>query len=291
MSTVITPEMVREAYKVAKQVYEEKLSRQDGVEELVGRMRYNRSSAADAIDNLGHMLNGEGYKRLNNLFTTTHFLEMIHRDYGAARLRRALSALEQHLDYYDRVETGGPQPGQRAILAKFLGVADQEEAGRGSDGLTEQQRAGLAREEHRLRQDGAFDPTDVEDARRRTLANIVSRQGQGTFRTTLLELYNGRCAVSGCAVEVVLEAAHITPYLGPRTNDPTNGLLLRSDIHALFDLGLVAVETKDMTVLVAKPLDGSEYEALRGRPLQLPEGSLRPSVAALDRHRHQSGVA
>ncbi|MBA4066679.1 MAG: hypothetical protein C0501_23830 [Isosphaera sp.] len=159
-------------------------------------------------------------------------------------------------------------------------------AGRGSDGLTEEQRAGLVREEHRLRQDGAFDPTDVEDARRRTLANIVSRQGQGTFRAALLELYNGRCAVSGCAVEAVLEAAHITPYLGPKTNDPTNGLLLRSDIHALFDLGLVAVETKNMTVLVARALDGSEYEALRGRSLHLPdEGALQPSEAALDRHR------
>jgi hypothetical protein len=76
MSTTITPDMVREAYKVARRVYENELTRHEGIDDLVKRVKYNASSAADGIDNLGHMLNGREYKRLNNLFTTTHFLEM-----------------------------------------------------------------------------------------------------------------------------------------------------------------------------------------------------------------------
>ena len=57
----------------------------------------------------------------------------------------------------------------------------------------------------------------------------------------------------------VLEAAHILPYRGPDTNKVVNGLLLRADVHTLFDSGLIAVDVKNMTVLVDKSLEGSEY--------------------------------
>jgi hypothetical protein len=53
MNTVITPEMVREAYTIARRVYEKQLTRQEGGEELVQKVKYNRSSAADAIDTTG----------------------------------------------------------------------------------------------------------------------------------------------------------------------------------------------------------------------------------------------
>jgi len=97
--------------------------------------------------------------------------------------------------------------------------------------------------------------------------------------------------VSGCSVEAVLEAAHITPYLGTKTDHPTNGLILRADLHTLFDLGLIAVDTKTMTVLVSPVLDGTEYQGHRGKALHLPkEDSGRPSPAALDQHRQGSDL-
>lgn len=291
MSTTITPEMVREAYKVAKRVFEQELGRQQGITDLVNRVGYNPNSAADAVDNFRYMRNGEGYERKNNHFMTRHFLEMIHQDYGVSALRKALDALEQHLDYYEGVKTGGPQPGQRKLLAEFRAVADQHGNARGPDGLTASQRTTFAHEDHQLQVMGVFDPTDTEDARKRTLSNIVRRQGQTKFRTQLLTLYGHRCAVSGCKVEAVLEAAHITPYLGPKTDHPTNGLILRGDLHTLFDLGLIAVETKAMTVLVSTVLDGTEYESYRGKPLHLPtEKSGQPSPAALEKHRNESGL-
>jgi hypothetical protein len=124
-------------------------------------------------------------------------------------------------------------------------------------------------------------PTSLDDARRKVLAEIARRQGQPAFRSALMAAYGGRCAVSGCAVAEVLEAAHIVPYLGPHTNGVTNGLLLRSDIHSLFDLGLLTIDPEGFTVRVAPQLTGSSYGELDGRTLRLPaDPKQRPGAAA-----------
>ena len=81
-----------------------------------------------------------------------------------------------------------------------------------------------------------FDVENIEDARKIVTVSIVQRQGQSKFRQELLAAYNSRCAITGCDIEPALEAAHIIPYKGTETNCPQNGLLLRADIHTLFDL-------------------------------------------------------
>jgi len=58
-----------------------------------------------------------------------------------------------------------------------------------------------------------------------------------------MNAYERRCAITGCTIDHVLEAAHISPYLGEHTNHVTNGLLLRADIHTLFDRGLIKVDS------------------------------------------------
>ena len=62
-----------------------------------------------------------------------------------------------------------------------------------------------------------FDPSDDTDARNRIAATIVQRRGQAKFRQDLLDAYGGRCAISGCTVESVLEAAHIVTVQIPST--------------------------------------------------------------------------
>ena len=134
-----------------------------------------------------------------------------------------------------------------------------------------------------------FDPSNVEDVRRRELALIVCRQGQGRFRAELLDAYEGRCAITGYDVAATLEAAHITPYLGDLTNFVANGLLLRADLHTLFDLGLIAVDPSNMTLLVSSSLVGSRYYSLVGTTLRLPaEAAKRPSEVALADHRSRA---
>ncbi len=136
-----------------------------------------------------------------------------------------------------------------------------------------------------------FVPQDMEDCRLRTMREIVSRQGQQAFRNSLLEAYDQRCAISGCEVVEILEAAHIYPYNGNETNQVANGLLLRADLHTLFDLGLlgvVAVDADTYQVILSPTLLNSEYKTIAGMRLQVPlNPTLRPSIEALDWHRKE----
>jgi hypothetical protein len=138
---------------------------------------------------------------------------------------------------------------------------------------------------------GAFDPTDNEDARERIKTMIVARRGQQKFRNHLLTLYQNKCAITGTVAKDVLEAAHIIPFKGPKTNHLSNGLLLRSDVHTLFDLRLIAVDTRRMTVLVSPRLKGTDYANYVGRSLNLPKDRADwPSVDALDMQREEAGL-
>lgn len=122
------------------------------------------------------------------------------------------------------------------------------------------------------------------DARVWTMTAIAQRQGQGAFRAKILEAYGQRCAISGCTAVAVLEVAHILPYRGEHTHRVDNGLLLRSDLHTLFDLGLLWI-TAEHTVAIAASLKGTEYEVLDGLPMRLPErAEHHPNPAHLADH-------
>lgn len=139
--------------------------------------------------------------------------------------------------------------------------------------------------ETQLEASGIFDPSSIEDARKKTFAAIVMRQGQPAFRKTLLDAYEHRCALTGCDVIQVLEAAHICRYMGPETNDVRNGLLLRADLHTLYDRALIAIDPATHELSVAPELKESEYAPLAGRSLRLPKNpEQRPSHAALHTH-------
>lgn len=150
-----------------------------------------------------------------------------------------------------------------------------------------------------FRELGSAPPEDLEaapfqplvaDERSVVMAEQVAREGQGAFRTRLLDAYGGRCAITGEHTEPVLDAAHIQPYLGPRSNHVQNGLLLTKELHALFDRGYVTV-TPDYVVRVSKSLrdewkNGHRYYPFDGQPLrEVPaKSSQRPSAAALAWH-------
>jgi putative restriction endonuclease len=139
--------------------------------------------------------------------------------------------------------------------------------------------------EHEAAETGAFDPTSLEDARKKTFAAIVVRQGQPAFRKALLDAYERRCALTGCDVEPVLEAAHICRYMGAQTNVVSNGLLLRADLHTLYDRALIAIDPATYEVVVAEELRKSSYAFLQSCVLRLPKKvEHQPSQAALLTH-------
>jgi hypothetical protein len=103
------------------------------------------------------------------------------------------------------------------------------------------------------------------------LQSIKTRRGQPAFRKALLEAFGRTCCITGCKVEEVLEAAHIVPH-GEETNYSVfNGLLLRADIHTLFDLGLLNITVSGL-VQLDESLKESDYQRYEG--LELMNGEL-----------------
>ena len=103
------------------------------------------------------------------------------------------------------------------------------------------------------------------------------RLGQGAFRIMVTEAYKGRCAVTGEHTLPVLEAAHIKPYSADGPNMISNGLLLRSDLHKLFDAGYVTI-TPEYRFEVSSRLkeeynNGKTYYEMNGRRLLVMPGS------------------
>lgn len=99
---------------------------------------------------------------------------------------------------------------------------------------------------------------------------IDRRRGQAKFRSDLLGAYGRQCVITGPCPDEILEAAHIRPYSEGGDFKVSNGLLLRADIHTLFDLWLVAIDPRSMTVVISPRLHGTSYAALSGQVLHPP---------------------
>ncbi len=100
----------------------------------------------------------------------------------------------------------------------------------------------------------------------RCTATVKPRPMQGAFRDALFDLYAGRCVVTGCAVPEALEAAHIMPHTGdPVWDQPDNGLLLRRDLHTMFDAFLWSLHPNTGRLALASRLKTSYYQRLSGQ--------------------------
>lgn len=118
------------------------------------------------------------------------------------------------------------------------------------------------------------------------------RIGQGAFRLSVIDAYNKRCAITGEKTLPVLEAAHIKPFAESGPNQTANGLLLRSDMHKLFDDGYITV-TPSLKIEVSKRIreefnNGREYYQYHGKSLLvLPElNKNKPSPLYLEYHNN-----
>lgn len=132
-------------------------------------------------------------------------------------------------------------------------------------------------------------PSDLEmDAIHRTKAERSVRQGQERFRRELFSVYGASCAISGCRVETALEAAHLHSYTGPKSNHVSNGIVLRADIHKLFDNYSLTIHPKALKVVVRPTLKDTEYWRFNRRKLQFEKmGKSRFSQAMLEFHFRQ----
>ena len=121
---------------------------------------------------------------------------------------------------------------------------------------------------------------------------VLPRLGQGSFRVVWTDAYQRRCALTGEKVLPVLEAAHIRPYARGGEHAVTNGLLLRRDLHTLFDRGYLTV-SPDRKVTVSRRRkedfeNGREYYALQGHDIRTPDRpEFWPDRAGLEWHNDQ----
>ncbi len=133
--------------------------------------------------------------------------------------------------------------------------------------------------------------TSIND-RYETSVKKTARPEQAAFRQSLLKAYGGRCAITQTACEEALEAAHIQPVEDEGSDAVENGLLLRADVHSLFDKHLLTIDPHTSTVVVNSKVVDPAYRSLHGKPLASPSHpALAPSNAALQRRFTTNPIA
>ena len=157
-------------------------------------------------------------------------------------------------------------------------------------GYTTAEAEGLALWEAAAERMAAASPDPAEAALRYGTPRLVHpRLGQGAFRTLVTSLYDRRCTVTGERTLPALDAAHIRPYAAGGAHEASNGLLLRRDVHSLFDAGYVTVTPERRFEVSARIREefsnGKQYYALHGQKLRPPASSAAlPDAAALRWH-------
>lgn len=115
------------------------------------------------------------------------------------------------------------------------------------------------------------------------------RLGQSSFQAVVLDAYQRRCAITGSRIRPVLEAAHVLPVTRGGEHRMDNGLLLRADIHKLFDKGYVGIDPKYRLMVSSRLRDefgnGEQLYAISGQPISVPSRrGDRPNREFLERH-------
>jgi putative restriction endonuclease len=122
---------------------------------------------------------------------------------------------------------------------------------------------------------------------------VLPRLGQGLFRVLLTDAYGRQCSISGERTLPVLEAAHLKPYALVQRHEISNGLLMRSDLHRLFDEGYMTIDPGERRIVVSKRIreefeNGKDYYKLEGQPVREPNQLwARPTVENLEFHACQ----
>lgn len=117
--------------------------------------------------------------------------------------------------------------------------------------------------------------------------DVQQRLGQSEFRAEIRAAYGDRCAISGSHEPEALVAAHILPVARKGRHGARNGLLLRADLHNLFDGYRISID-ENFRVHVSSTVSDREYQKFHGRKLALPTiRSLHPDVKLLARHFRQ----
>jgi len=126
------------------------------------------------------------------------------------------------------------------------------------------------------------------------IREIKTRVNQNIFRTALLNIYEGKCALTGIEQKELLLASHIIPWkdnIKERLN-PRNGICLSALYDKAFDCGLISFNNQYRTILSPrlKEYNTKEYYnlyfgSIEGRELHIPYEEYKPETRFLEYHR------
>ena len=149
----------------------------------------------------------------------------------------------------------------------------------------------------------AYQPPPQLESATATLAALASngygrpqivhpRLGQGSFRILVTDAYERRCVITGERTLPVLDTAHIMPFSICQRHELSNGILMRSDLHRLFDGGYLTIDPVDRTVVVSNRIrrefeNGKDYYRLQGERIREPANvAFRPLTENLEYHAY-----
>lgn len=138
-----------------------------------------------------------------------------------------------------------------------------------------------------VRRDGEF---DLQKATAYELTKRLARPGQQRFRSEALALWDHSCAVSGLSIDTALEAAHIVPHSSSGEMSARNSIILRADLHRLFDANLMAIDPDTLEVALHMKAE-EEYAKFKGEHIWLPDNGPKAKDFEERWQRFQSALA
>lgn len=114
---------------------------------------------------------------------------------------------------------------------------------------------------------------------------VMRRRHQNEFRKAVMTAYDSKCAATGIGTPNVLQAAHIDPFARSQSHAVTNGILLRADVHLLYDAHLLTIRPDTGRIVVSDAVKDPSYRILNGEYIRYPKiRECRPDQELLQIH-------
>jgi 5-methylcytosine-specific restriction enzyme A len=239
----ISENLIPLAYSISRKVYENKLSNSEGKNLLSTNNQMNPNSAADYINNFKCLMEGNRFTRTLNASSMQFFLEHIFNDFGESKLSNALSALKQHIEYYESIQKSKVRLHKmRGIYDKYLvAIPIQSIDEKEQNEINYYYKEALNRNEilNELRDLKETDPEII-------VINHKAYKRDNKTITQIKILRKFECQICGTSIlkkdgTKYVEAAHIKAKNKKGRETPDNIILLCPNHHKEFDLGSLEI--------------------------------------------------
>lgn len=241
-------EMNKKIYEVLKTVLTKQISRHEGIDKLISEGGLSEGYAEILIGIFHKLYNGEEFKRTLGAQLLDDLLNNLLNDHGKERLKIALFGLRKHLDYRQLKK----ESKLSRIYQEYLYIVE---------------------ENNMIDDFQKFIKEAKDDELNKIQVWINQRKNQSKFKLNLLKKYNSQCLISKIKIPELIEAAHIYPHSKSGQNNIANGILLRSDLHILFDYGFLSINLENFKVIIDKSLEKTEYQKFHDLKVDLCEES------------------